>query len=83
MTRFIDGSKRNDPKKKIKKTVFTHFINENKLVISKKQNADLFDNVQFLFHDHIYGDVFIVFDDDAENDDKTIMFGTKGDEDYQ
>lgn len=80
MTRFIDGSKRSEPKK-IKKTVFTHIINSSMKIESTSVDVSICDNVQFLFNDDSYGDVFIVWNDDNDNN-KTIMFGTKGDEDY-
>lgn len=81
MTKFIDGSKKSEPKKQVKETVFTHFVNSLKEIQECKQNASDFENVEFLFSDKSYGDVFVVFSDN-EHDEKTIMFGTKGDEDY-
>lgn len=83
MTRFIDGSKRNEPKKEVKKTVFTHFVNAKKEIKDAKVQPEKYDNVEFLFHDKDYGDVFKVWDNDNQSDYRMLFFGAKGDEDYE
>ncbi len=82
MTKFIDGSKRNEPKKERKETVFTHFVNAKKEIKDAKVQPEKYDNVEFLFHDKDYGDVFKVWDNDNQSDYRMLFFGAKGDEDY-
>ena len=82
MTKFIDGSKRSEPKKEVRKTVFTHFVNCDKEISKNLLKANDYDNVEFLFHDIDYGDVFKAWDNHRE-ESITLFFGTKGDEDYE
>jgi hypothetical protein len=82
MTKFIDGSKKSELKKEVKKTVFTHFVNVNREVARAISQPEDYDNVEFLFHDDHYGDVFKAWDN-INSDNITLFFGTKGDEDYQ
>ncbi len=83
MTKFIDGSKRNEPKKEVKKTVFTHSVNRIKEIIVAKLQPKDYDYVEFLFHDKDYGDVFKAWDDAHDDNDIALFFGTKGDEYYE
>jgi len=82
MTKFIDGSKRSKPKKEIKQTVFTHFVNGSREVAKAISQPENYDNIEFLFHDKAYGDVFKCWVNESPND-ITLFFGTKGDEDYE
>lgn len=74
MTNFIDRTK-----KEVKKeTVFTHYVKSMSEVIETNEKPMIYKNVEFLFTDEYYGDVFRCW----ENDEKysTLYFGTKGDE---
>ncbi len=82
MTRFIDGSKRSEPKKIKRETVFTHFVNGNREVEKSIFQPKDYDSVEFLFYDTDYGDVFKAWDNINPNN-ITLFFGTKGEEDYQ
>lgn len=83
MTRFIDGSKKSEPKKQVKETVFTHFVNANKEIEKSASQPLNYINVEFLFYDIYYGDVFKATHKDDDEDNATLFFGTKGDEDYE
>lgn len=74
MTKFstIDG------KESPNKTIFKKYIDSDFTI---KEGAILpsdWDNVMFIGHDVIYGDVFKAWDDDKNS--FTIYFGKKGDE---
>lgn len=66
--------------KKLVKTVFTSYITfEKKIsVTDDRQTPDSYDNVLYLGHDGIYGDVFKAWYDDDDN--FFIFFGIAGDE---
>lgn len=68
-----------DKKKEFKPTVFTHAINEEKIIEETIDNPNEYNSVIWLGKDKYYGDVF-----KAWNDIKnfTIFFGVKGDEEY-
>ena len=82
MTKFIDGSKRNEPKKEVKKTVFTHSVNSKKEIIEARTQPEDCDNIEFLFHNKVYGDIFKTWNNINSNN-ITLFFGTKGDEYYE
>lgn len=81
MTKFINGYKRSEPKKEIRKTVFTHFVNADKEIEESALQPINYRYVEFLFYDVDYGDVFKTWDD--QEDYVTLHFGIKGDEDYE
>jgi len=64
-------------KKASKKTVFKKAVDNDKIINTRVSPED-WENVQFLYHDIQYGDVFLAWDYDPE--ERTIYFGEKGDE---
>lgn len=83
MTKFIDGSKKSEPKKEVRKTVFTHYVISDRKLVACKVQPENYDNVEFLFHDMHYGDVFKTWDNNWDEKHRSLFFGTKGDEDYE
>lgn len=75
MTKFILMEPIAKPERK--KTVFYKFVSTSCIETAEYQPND-YHNVMFLWHDEDYGDVFIAWYDNPSN--RTIFFGTKGDE---
>lgn len=82
MTKFIDGSKRNELKKEKRKTIFTRFVTSGLCVNKTIMKPSDYNNVEFLFNDKVYGDVFKAWNN-INSDNVTLFFGNKGDEDYE
>lgn len=77
MTKFID---KNEVNKKVKPTVFTHYLSSDFTKEEAESLPSHFDNVEFIGHDEQYGDVFKTWDNEPQH--FTLYFGTKGNEEY-
>ena len=86
MTKFIDITTAFTPKKEVKKTIFTHYKNEDGTwsAISDKPSPEQYANVIYLGQQRYYGrdyDLFKAWDKHFIN--AALFLGTKGDEEYK
>jgi len=59
--------------------VFRKKIGENTVISPTMSRPESYDNVEFIRHDKIYGDIFFAWGN-AEEDNFTIFFGERGNE---
>lgn len=77
-TKFMTLEK-GKPKPKVQTTFESMVMGNGNTDAAYSLCPDDYENVMFLWKDKSYGDVFVAWDDDNDND-RTIFFGNKGDE---
>lgn len=77
MTKF--SKKFGEVKKESRQTVFKKVIDSDFTINEAVDNPSDYENINWVGHDQLYGDVFFCYDNDKENN-FVIFFGTAGDE---